>query len=101
MSYQAFLLKCPIKSATGLNCPGCGSQRAVVALVTGHFRDAFRYNAIVFIVPIFMYLANHPPRGIDRSQFRICLIGFAAALSTTYTILRNLPKPLPLANSPT
>lgn len=95
MNYEAFLLKCPIKSATGLNCPGCGSQRAIVALATGHFGDAFRYNAILFFVPIFMYLANHPPRGIDRSRFRMRLIALAAALSALYTIWRNLPKPLP------
>lgn len=100
MSYEAFLLKCPIKSATGLSCPGCGSQRAIVALATGHFRDAFRYNAIIFFVPIFMYLANHPPHGIDRSRFRIRLVGLAAALSALYAIGRNLPTPRPRLINP-
>lgn len=100
MNYGAFLIKCPIKSATGLSCPGCGSQRAVLALATGHVHDAFRYNAIVFFVPIFMYLANHPPRGVDRSWFHRWLIGLAAALAALYTIVRNLPKPPPRAISP-
>ena len=100
MNYETFFLKCPIKSATGLSCPGCGSQRAIVAFATGNFRDAFRYNAIIFFVPIFMYLADHPPRGIDRSRFRIRLIGLAAALSALYTIVRNFPRPLPRSISP-
>jgi hypothetical protein len=69
-------------------------------LATGHCRDAFRYNAILFFVPIFMYLANHPPRGIDRPRFRRRLIALAAALSGLYTICRNLPKPLARSISP-
>lgn len=29
---------------TGFSCPGCGIQRAIHALVHGHFAEAVRYN---------------------------------------------------------
>ncbi|MCM1483065.1 MAG: DUF2752 domain-containing protein [Muribaculaceae bacterium] len=39
--------RCIFKSLTGLDCPGCGSQRAVHALLTGHIADAWRFNAML------------------------------------------------------
>lgn len=39
-----FMPKCPLKQLTGLNCPGCGIQRAIHALVHGKFAEAISYN---------------------------------------------------------
>jgi Protein of unknown function (DUF2752) len=36
-----FLLPCPFKYLTGLDCPGCGFQRSAWALFTGHFMQSF------------------------------------------------------------
>jgi hypothetical protein len=41
--------KCPFHVLTGLECPGCGSQRAIHSLLNGHLADAFRYNALAVI----------------------------------------------------
>jgi len=46
--------RCPFKALTGLDCPGCGSQRAVHAILHGDFREAFRYNAL--LLPFIPYL---------------------------------------------
>ena len=59
--------KCPFYWATGLKCPGCGSQRAVHQLL--HFRigAAFHQNAcLVLFIPVllFLFLA-----GAFRSRF--------------------------------
>lgn len=45
--------KCPFKVLTGLQCPGCGSQRAIHALLHGDIAAAWRFNALlVAYIPI-------------------------------------------------
>ncbi len=39
--------KCMFHALTGWNCPGCGSQRAIHALLHGRVADAWSYNALV------------------------------------------------------
>ena len=39
--------KCPFLMLTGYKCPGCGSQRAVHALLHGDFRSALGLNALL------------------------------------------------------
>jgi hypothetical protein len=46
--------QCPFKALTGLDCPGCGSQRAVHAILHGDFRKAFHHNAL--LMPFIPYL---------------------------------------------
>ena len=41
-----FIIKCPFKQITGLDCPGCGSQRAVHELLHGNVTSAFVDNAL-------------------------------------------------------
>lgn len=38
---QNHLLPCPFKQLTGIDCPGCGFQRALIALLRGHLRESF------------------------------------------------------------
>lgn len=37
-----FLIPCPIKYLTNLDCPGCGFQRSVLALLQGDFGESFQ-----------------------------------------------------------
>jgi hypothetical protein len=48
-STSPFFPKCPVKSLTHYDCPGCGSQRAVHALLNFEFREAFRQNALLVL----------------------------------------------------
>ena len=41
---------CPLKSLTGLDCPGCGGTRAVYALTQGDVATAFDHNVLLTIV---------------------------------------------------
>lgn len=43
--------RCPFLSFTGYKCPGCGSQRAIHALLHGDVVAAFRQNAM-FVIAI-------------------------------------------------
>lgn len=50
--------RCPFKMLTGLNCPGCGSQRALHQLLHFHILEALRYNALfVLALPLLAFLA--------------------------------------------
>ena len=41
--------KCIFHTVTGLECPGCGSQRAFHQLLSGNIAEAFKYNALVVV----------------------------------------------------
>ncbi len=50
------LLPCPFKYLTGLDCPGCGFQRSVLALLQGNISESFSlYPATIPLVVFFMY----------------------------------------------
>lgn len=48
-SSSALFPQCGFLTLTGYKCPGCGSQRAIHALLNGDVATAFRYNAMLFI----------------------------------------------------
>jgi len=56
--------KCPFYAATGIYCPGCGSQRAVHQMLNGNIVEGIRYNyliallAVVLLYEAFMYIMN-------------------------------------------
>ncbi|HEU5149161.1 MAG TPA: DUF2752 domain-containing protein [Iamia sp.] len=41
---------CPLKEATGLDCPGCGGTRALHALTQGDIGTALDHNAVLTVV---------------------------------------------------
>jgi len=50
--------KCIFYSLTNLDCPGCGSQRAIHALLNGNILQAADYNLLVILfLPILIYSA--------------------------------------------
>ena len=44
------LVRCPFAAATHMPCPGCGSTRAVLALLHLHFGEALRFNPTAPII---------------------------------------------------
>ncbi len=50
-----FLPRCVFRAATGLKCPGCGSQTFLLEILHGHWLDALSANPSI---PVFiLYLA--------------------------------------------
>jgi hypothetical protein len=53
---QNYLLPCPFKYITGIDCPGCGFQRAVIALIQGQWRTSFMlYPPTIPLLLFFSY----------------------------------------------
>lgn len=47
---------CPFRLFTGLQCPGCGTTRALHELMHGHFLAAFMLNPLLFVaLPFLLY----------------------------------------------
>jgi len=47
---SSFYPRCISHSLTGLNCPGCGTTRALHALLNGRLVQALAYNPLAFII---------------------------------------------------
>lgn len=49
--------KCMVKTLTGFDCPGCGAQRALHALLCGDFAAAWGYNQFLLcLIPLVVVL---------------------------------------------
>lgn len=97
-----FFPRCPVKMATGLDCPGCGTQRALHALLHGDFAGALRFNALLPFS--FALLALLATASIMRLKGRPRLfnsihtprfINTLLTLITLWAIARNIWLPLP------
>ncbi|MEO6524731.1 MAG: DUF2752 domain-containing protein [Mucilaginibacter sp.] len=54
---QNYLIPCPFKKLTGIDCPGCGFQRSVIALLEGNLHQSLAlYPAAIplFITTLFV-----------------------------------------------
>ena len=53
---QVVFIPCPFYYTTGLYCPGCGSQRAIHALLHADIIEDFRLNQLMVLsLPILIY----------------------------------------------
>jgi len=90
--------RCIFNAATGLHCPGCGSQRAIHDML--HFRlfEAFKHNAFVLVVALVIFSKGYalftkryfPKYYYDlggKTYFTYGLIIFLFL----FLILRNIP----------
>ena len=94
-SETVFIL-CVTKNISGIDCPGCGSQRAFHELLHGNFIKAAKLNlTIYFFTPLMLFLFLKTvlkPFRIDLPDLlittkRLMLILFFLLL---FTVLRNL-----------
>jgi hypothetical protein len=54
------LLTCPMKAATGIDCPGCGMQRAILKLLQGDIEGSIQMNPSALpIMFMLIFLALH------------------------------------------
>ncbi len=59
IALYAFLIGCPFKRITGIDCPFCGMTRAYLAFVRGDFAGAFEFNRVFFVgIPLILVIAH-------------------------------------------
>jgi hypothetical protein len=89
---------CPFHSMTGLDCPGCGATRALVALTRGDVAAAFGHNLFVvaslpLLFVVWVYWLRSSRAGATwpawlRSPAPLALW---AGAGIAFAIARNLP----------
>lgn len=66
---QNHLLACPFKKLTGIDCPGCGFQRSVLALVQGHLKESLHlYPATIPLFVVTAYVLLNGKFHFDKSN---------------------------------
>lgn len=88
--------RCTFLSLTGYKCPGCGSQRAIHALLHGDVAAAFKFNALLLISIPWIGLCLFAegvrlryPRFYDRVNAPL-LIWLYLAMVLVWWLLRNI-----------
>lgn len=86
---------CPFHAATGLLCPGCGTTRALAALVQGHLHQALHANALFvallpFAVAYGWAAMRSRWRGHPWPRIPAAAPSVLAAAALLFTLWRNL-----------
>lgn len=85
---SALFPPCPTNAITGLHCFGCGSLRALHALLHGRLGEAFSQNVftVIFtpILPVMLFF----PKPFQKPCVPIILL----IIIVLFTLLRNLPN---------
>ncbi|HCM34606.1 DUF2752 domain-containing protein [Chryseobacterium sp.] len=55
MDIEDFMLTCPSKKFLGVECLGCGAQRAIVLVFEGKFSEAFHMYPAVYTLLLFFF----------------------------------------------
>lgn len=91
-----FFPRCPFLTMTGLECPGCGSQRAIHALLHGDLVSVWYYNAALFLfIPMLIVLGvaellrSRCPRFYDAVNSTWVVIA-TGVIIVLWWVLRNL-----------
>lgn len=56
MNIEDFMLTCPSKKFLGVECLGCGAQRAIVLVFEGKFSEAFKMYPAVYTLLLFFLI---------------------------------------------
>ncbi|TDH28763.1 DUF2752 domain-containing protein [Segetibacter sp. 3557_3] len=97
--YSTIFPRCPFNLVTGLLCPGCGSQRAISAILHGDFLHALRLNLLLVLsLPLIVYSALvHTLNAFRTIQLRQTIfysplfVKLFLAAVILFWVLRNIP----------
>jgi hypothetical protein len=87
---RGHLLPCPFKYVTGIDCPGCGFQRALLALLQGDFKSSLALYpaaiplllAVIYTLADSFYKLDTPKKTIKTTAY----ITVACVILISYTV---------------
>jgi Protein of unknown function (DUF2752) len=93
MANLPFAPRCPVHAATGVWCPGCGTTRAVAAVVRLDLPAAIGSQPLLPLATLVAVVAVVRRRRGDPILSRRGF-GAVAAVLVVFTVARNLPLPV-------
>lgn len=98
MEYQNFIkwleshsIPCYSKRIFGINCPGCGLQRAFIELLKGNFMESIKtYPPLIPIIFMFLYLILFLIFKFEKGAFYTKIIFIFTASMIVINYLFNL-----------
>ncbi len=93
---QGYMPRCIVHTLTGWDCPGCGSQRMIQALLKGEFLRAWQYNyflipfLIILTVPFALTGVRRRHRVYDRFITSTPVAVALAILPFVWMLIRNI-----------
>ncbi|SIQ74462.1 Protein of unknown function [Chryseobacterium sp. RU37D] len=90
MRAEDFMLPCPVKKIFGIECLGCGSQRAIIMVFEGRFIEAFQLFPAVYTLLLFfvVLILNF----IDKKRNYGTFLTFLAAVNFVVMLISYFHK---------
>ncbi|WKS96117.1 DUF2752 domain-containing protein [Riemerella columbina] len=90
MAIEDYMLPCPTKKLFGLDCLGCGSQRAFVLLLKGDFSAAFQIFPAIYTLVLFAVFGGISL--IDRKRKYGNILTFLAIINVMIMLISYIYK---------
>jgi hypothetical protein len=92
----SFYPQCPVFRWTHWRCPGCGTTRALAALLHGRFAEALHYNSLfVFLAPVLLsyfvvtYCGSMRKGRLVWPQLSPLILQALLIIAALFTVTRN------------
>jgi hypothetical protein len=86
-----FRIACPIHALTGFYCPGCGSTRAVKAVLNGDLPLAFHDNALLMVSPVVLASGLLIEKYSQKRIWLYVFLSIVLVVVVVFTVIRNQP----------
>lgn len=86
------LFPCFFKSYLGIDCPGCGSQRAFIALIKGNVIQSLQFHAalIPFLLTCILLIIQLIVKHKNGGKYVMWLFIFTSVITTIQYIVKQI-----------
>ena len=90
LSHPEYFPRCPVKYITGFNCPSCGNQRAICALIHGNISEALIMNPFMWFTILYFILYIIIMRNQEKDRILTILSYTYVILYIAWGVVRNV-----------